>query len=303
MYYRTLVLAAAFGFLAASLIRADETYTIKITHDDKGGEKYHLTTTEKGGHNIVVTGPDGGALNEDKQTVQKSIIVERNILAAKPGQKRADKIALKFIKVEETKNGKANDYGLTGKTVVAELKDKKYECKLEGGGELSGDALKFLKNDMLKEDEDADFEELALPGKPVAIGETWNCKMKDIVKEMEKKMEGMKLDADKAKGTGKLNKVYKKDGRTFGQFEVTLEMPLAKSAKVNGLDFTFKEGSKFKFVLNFDGCIDGSIQQGTMDGKLDFTVKGTINANGMELAISGTGDAKIGEIRKDLTGK
>ncbi|HLW68322.1 MAG TPA: hypothetical protein VKS79_23600 [Gemmataceae bacterium] len=300
MFHRTLALAASLLFLMAAS-RADETYTIKVNRDDKGGEKYHLSMTEKGGHNIVVTGADGGVLNEDNQAVDKSVVLEKTILLVKTGQKRPEKVAVKFIKVHDNKNG---DYGLTGKTVLAELKDKKYECKIEGGGELSEAALKLLKSDILKEeDEGPDFEELALPGKPVAIGETWKCKMGEITKEMERKMQGMKLDADKAKGTGKLTKVYKKDGRTFGQFEITIEMPLAKSATVNGVDFNFKEGSKFKVALNFDGCIDGSAQEGTMAAKMDFTMKGNITANGMELPITGTGDSKLSEERKDLTGK
>jgi hypothetical protein len=300
MFYRTLALTGSLLLLAAPAIRAQETYTVKISRIDKGGEKYHVTTTEKGGHNIVVSGPDGGVLNEDKQVVGKTVVVEKSILANQDGKKHPEKVALKFIKVEDNKNG---DYGLNGKTVVADLKGKKYECKLEGGGELSEAALKFVTNDMLKEDEEVDFDELALPGKPVAIGETWNCKMADITKEMEKKMQGMKLDGDKAKGTGKLTKVYKKDGRTFGQFEVSLEMPLAKKATVNGVDFSFKEGSRFKLVMNFDGCIDGSIQEGTMAGNIDFTMKGTVTANGMELAINGTGGSKLGEVRKDVTAK
>ena len=300
MCYRMLALAGSL-LLVLSASRADETYTIKTSHEDKGGEKYQLTTTEKGSHNIVVTGADGGVLNEDKEQVDKSAVVEKTILVIKDGKKRPEKVALKFIRVQDGKNG---DYGLTGKTVVADLKNNKYDCRLEGGGALSDAALKFLRKEMLKEDDDElEFEELALPGKPVALGETWNCKMKGITKEMEKKMQGIRLDADKAKGTGKLTKVYKKEGRTFGQFELSLDMPFAKSATVNGVDFKFNDGSKFTVVLNFDGCIDGSIQEGSMTGKIDFNMKGSISAAGMDLTLNGSGDAKLGEERTDLTGK
>src|SRR6516162_6928350 len=109
MFYRTLALTGSLLLLAAPAIRAQETYTVKISRIDKGGEKYHVTTTEKGGHNIVVSGPDGGVLNEDKQVVGKTVVVEKSILANQDGKKHPEKVDLKFIKVEDNKNG---DYGL-----------------------------------------------------------------------------------------------------------------------------------------------------------------------------------------------
>jgi hypothetical protein len=302
MCYRMPALAASLFFLL-SASRADDTYTIKINRVEKGGENYQLTLTEKSSHNIVANGADGAVVNEDKDAAEKLIVFEETVLANKAGQRRPDKLALKFSKVQVISNGETKDYGLVGKTVVAELNDKKYQCKLEGGGEFSEPAVKFLSDDILKDDSEVDFKQLALPGKPVAVGETWNCKMKEIVQEVEKKMQGMKMDPDQAKGTAKLAKVYKKDGRTFGQIEITMDLSFAKNVTANGVDFKFKEGSKLKFTVNMDCCIDGSIYEGTTAVTMDFTMKGSLKANGMELTLNGTGSAELKDVRKDVTGK
>jgi hypothetical protein len=305
MFYRTMALAGVVLALSFTASRADDAYVIKINRDDKGGEKYQITTTHAGTTTNEVTTKDGKVLNQAKEVIDNTTSFVKTIIAMKSGSKQASKVELKFDKVSHKKNSEAVELGLAGKTVTAELKGEEYDCKIQGGGDLNEAALKFIKDEMLHEGENPDdFEKAILPKQAVKVGETWTTQLEGMAKTMEKKMGGIKIDLAKAKGSGKLLKVSKTpDGHTYGNFELTLDLPFAKAAQAGGADLKLEDGSKIKFVFNFDGCIDGSRQEGTMNGTVETKITGELNAGGMELQISSTGNVKLSEVRKDLTGK
>src|SRR5262245_57746386 len=207
MYRGALALIASALVLVASVSRADEAYILKVARDEKGGEKYHITMTEKGNNNVVLTDAGGAVLSKQKESTDKTTVLEKTIVAIKPGKSHPDKAVFKFEKVNHVIDGAATDFGLTGRTVMAEMKGNKYECRIDGGGELTEQALSYVRNDLLHEGgEEHDFEQLILSSKPVRVGETWTCKVDEIARDIEKGMGGMKLEVAKAKGTGKLLK-------------------------------------------------------------------------------------------------
>jgi hypothetical protein len=107
----------------------------------------------------------------------------------------------------------------------------------------------------------------------------------------------MELDAKKVKGTGKLVKVYDKDGHKYGVMEVTIELPLLKMGTPAGAK-PLGEGSFMKLDLTADGCIDGSVVSGGMKGKMTGLMK--FSEMGIEITakLNGTMDSKIEPVKK-----
>ncbi len=104
------------------------------------------------------------------------------------------------------------------------------------------------------------------------IGETWACDIQALAKVIEKQ-EGFKIDAAKAKGTGKLVKVSKKDGHTFGEFEIIVDLPVRQFTDLDGAEVKVHEGSKSKMLYSYVGCIDGSVDEGVMTISAEEMIK------------------------------
>jgi hypothetical protein len=180
---------------------------------------------------------------------------------------------MKFEKFNCKSNGQAIEYGLEGRTVVAELKDEQYALSIKGGGKILDGAIEMLKEELrewyLEKEEDL---LRVLPGKAVRVGETWSCNVKAIAEDSDK-LDGFKIDVAKAKGTGKLLKASKKDGRTFGEFEIALDLPVREFTDFDGVQVKVQEGSKCKMTYSYVGCIDGSLDEGVETSTTEVILK------------------------------
>ena len=81
----------------------------------------------------------------------------------------------------------------------------------------------------------------------------------------------MRVDAKKSTGTGRLTKVYQKDGHRFGMMAIRLEMPIAALGAEKPV--RTDAGSRVRIDVAFDGCIDGASSTGTL--RASFWVDGT----------------------------
>src|SRR5205814_7721931 len=101
---------------------------------------------------------------------------------------------------------------LHGLSVLVERNGVDYFFKNEKGGELSADAVKALQKKFPngRKDDAFDADRAVLPGRPVAVGETWQIDPAPLVKDWHSKKERPRITADGFKGTGKLLKVYEK---------------------------------------------------------------------------------------------
>jgi hypothetical protein len=116
----------------------------------------------------------------------------------------------------------------------------------------------------------------------VAVGDTWDVNVKEFLKDLSGEDEVKAFDLDKAKGTGKLAKAYKKGDRQFGVLEIDLTTPLVA---LPGTEFKCEAGSKFQLKLTLDVCIDGSAEAGDMKGDLKFSGKAKASQGGMDYGL------------------
>jgi hypothetical protein len=268
------VLSFAVLLSGVSAVRAEESYMIKTKPERKTGQRTQLIENVTEDSRTTLTDGSGKVVDETKESVEKSTVVEETIVALKAGSKRPEKLEMKFDKFKSKRNGETIEYGLEGKTIVAALEGQEFELTIKGGGNFTDKASQILREELRSEyvEEEYDFARLYLPAKPVRIGESWSCNIKALTKEIEER-EGFKIDAAKAKGTGKLVKVSKKAGHTFGEFEMTIDLPVRQFQDLDGVDVKLHEDSKCKMLFSYVGCIDGSLHEGVLTSTLDEVIK------------------------------
>ena len=111
-----------------------------------------------------------------------------------------------------------------------------------------------------------------MPVKAVAIDEVWKIQMPAFLKAFEKETKTGVI-ADKATGSGKLVKAYKKDGRQYGDIVVTLDLPV-KTLKIEQGDIGCQPGTTFTVEMKATACIDGSIDDAKAQWTMQFQGKG-----------------------------
>jgi hypothetical protein len=251
---------------------AQETYSIKLKEQGPGEraliEKSETTTAVT----KAVDGKQKELTNETQKTSQTSVFQET--ILEREAKKRATKLSRTYEKAQVTKAGKTTDLAYQGKTVMIEKKEGKYRFTYEGGKELTKEEAQDLDQEFnRRSNDDVNFEKLLLPGRPVKVNETWKIDMGPVTKEFGADAQ-MELDAAKATGTGTLKKVYKKDGRQYGEMVLKLEMPI-KSVGSGPKKIVAQDGSKGVLEFTMDVCIDGSEASGVLKGtmKFDLTAK------------------------------
>jgi hypothetical protein len=268
-----IVLAYAAILLAAPATWADEAHLIKPDPEPEVGRRTRFIETVTDNSRKTLTDAAGKLVEETKESLERTVVVEQTIVALKAGTKLPSMLVMKFEKFKCKRNGEAVEYGLDGKTVVAELKDEEYALSIKGGGKILDGALEMMKEELrewyLEKEEDW---LRVLPTKAVRVGETWSCNVKAIAEDSEK-LDGFKIDVAKAKGTGKLLKASQKNGRTFGEFEIALDLPVREFTDFDGVQVKVQAGSKHKMTYSYAGCIDGSLDEGVETITMEMILK------------------------------
>jgi len=257
---RRFLAVVAVGTLSLGCLSAEEAITIKTKKPAKGHVvKETKTVTEN--VKVTVMGQD-----QNQESVTKLVYTEE-VLEKPDAAKRPTKLKRVYETAEMTKNGAKEDIGLAGKTVLVEKAADGYKITVDGQ-EPSVMAALVLKKEFRKEKEVTD--EHFLPKIAVKVGDTWKIDMAPLARDASGELE---MDADKSSGTGKLIKVYEKDGKKFGTIEVTLDLTVSKIGEDGGQQVELKEGSKFNATAVMDVCIDGTATGGAakMTVKGDFT--------------------------------
>ena len=259
---RSIRLAVALGLvLAPAAARADEAYAIKIKEPGKGDVAV-VDRTDKTDSQTKLVDPSGKALLDKAETTEKVAAYRETVLEKEPGKRRATRLERQYDKAQLTTGGKARDLPYQGKTVLIEKKDDKYHFRIKGGEELEGDDARQLNEEFNKDpDEEFDLQKAVLPGKAVGVNDSWKLDMGPLVTSFSRATK-MQIDADKAEGSGKLVKVYDKDGARFGVMELHLDLPLKEIGEGKN-KVAVQAGSKWTMDITLDGCIDGSRIDGT----------------------------------------
>jgi hypothetical protein len=251
---------------APALLAAQEKYTIKLKHSGAGDVSLHAREQTKA-ETVVVTGPDGNVLQEKKQTTVEVNKYQEEIIEATAG-KRPTKAKRIYSEATKKTDDATEKRSYHGQTVAIEKKDDGYHFSIDGKeltGEEAGDLPQAFDP---KKPGDQELEQLLVPGKPVAVGESWNIDSKNLTKLLgEDEKAAKSLDLAKTKGTGKLVKAYKKDGRQFGILQYRIEVPV----KALEGEHPCRDGAKLVLSIDVDSCIDGSVDADSGTFKMDIS--------------------------------
>jgi hypothetical protein len=268
---RHIVTILAVALVAAAGRADDGPVTVKVKQAGPG-DRVKETKTENATNKVSFSVMGMDQAKEDKVTTK--FVYTDEVIEKPAGAKRATKLKRVYETAEMTKDGEKVDLGLAGKTVVIEKKGSGYDIMIDGK-EVSGPGGDLLKKEFRKEKQVED-EDL-LPKEPVKVGGTWKI---DLTKLAEEASDELDVDVPKSTGTGKLIKVYDKDGHKFGVVEITLDLALNKIGP-SGQAVELKPGSKLQITATLDTCIDGSRNETT--GKM--AVKGAFSGTAMGIEL------------------
>src|SRR5262249_45961011 len=254
------------------------------------GDTSRETQTDKEANKVTVTvmGKDQ-VQNEDKTTkfVFTEDVIERPDAAQKP-----TKLKRTYETAEMTKNDEKKDLGLAGKTVLIEKKGDQFAFTIDGK-ELTGPAAEILGEEFSTKPRPS--EDFFLPKTPVKAGDGWKVDLKEVAKGLSGG--GMEIDAAKSSATGKLTRVYEKNGRKFGVIEVKMDVAVTKIS-AGGMEINLKDGSKMSLVVLLDGCIDGTEASGSSKMTMKGELSGEVNGVSLKMSLSGQRDGSSVEVAK-----
>jgi hypothetical protein len=257
---------------AATSAKDLPTYDIKLRQDRKGDKT--LITKEVNTTTITtIRGADGIIIKNTTEKTTENIKFVEEILE-KEGTHRATRLRRTYEKAQGTKDLQIKRQPYEGQTVLIEKKEKgpKYTFMIEGGRELTGEEASRLSREFDKPEPEVDLEKLMLPGKPVAVGDSWKIDVEPFAKDL-KRDASFNINAAQSTATGKLTKVYKKEGKTFGGMDIKMEFAF-DSLGDGPQKIAFKKGGKWTLYGTFDVCIDGTSPNGLL------TMAATMNGTG-----------------------
>jgi hypothetical protein len=258
------VAIAALTFLPVA-IRAQEKYTVKLKEVGVGqtlhaeSKEVTTSTTQTMGEKDKTPGKP----SEEKS--RRDLVFTETVLERPVGQKMPTKIKRVYDKATLTTTGDAKPQSYHGKTVLIEKKQGGYEFRLEGGEVFKDAALDNEFNGGQQES----HKRMFLPPQAVAVGDTWKVDTTPLLHGFQK---DEKVTVKRAEGTGKLVKVYAKDGHQFGVIETTIALEFMVDVKqvdpkTKG---SLSATQKLTMKVTFDGCIDGKLAQGRVQSSTDY---------------------------------
>jgi hypothetical protein len=264
--------------LAAADARAqDDAVTIKVKETAKG-DTVLVEQNQKITNQTKIVDGTGKVLQDKTDKLEDSSTFRETILEQE-GKKRPTKLKRMYEKATLKEGDKTTELPYQGKTLLIEKKkDGKYHFQIEGGDELKEADAKLLNKEFNQstKEEKFDLEKFLLPKKPVKMGDTWKIEMEPVVKDFTDNSK-IEVDTAKATGTGKVVKVYKKDGVQYGELKFDLELPIkALPPGPDGKALPLEQGAKAKMDVTLDVCIDGSKVDGTMKGIMKMDIAANI---------------------------
>ncbi len=205
-------------------------------------------------------------------------------ILTREGDKRPGKLRRHYTRAQTTTADETTDLPYHGKTVLIERKGNKYVFRLEDGKELALDPGDPLQREFEHEDVVDVYREV-LPTKPVAVNETWKIDVEKLARQLTQDGR-LEVDAAKGTGTGKLVRVYQKDGHQYGEISYQIELPL-KSLSEGKRKVALEAGSKLTLDFTLDGCIDGSVRARSVKGSFRVNASGTAKSpDGQDLKLT-----------------
>lgn len=248
-----------FIFLAIVLITlpqatADDTYTIKLKGRAKG-QRVIVEKTETREHKLTAVFTDEERIEEEKDKSVVATKYEQIILECGPGAAGLSRLQRKYEKaMTRDSEGKIRFASFHGKSVLIQRdKNRDWECVIEGAEKLlSGDEAGLL-GDLPSKEDNSELAELIIPEKPVRVGGEWKIDTRRLAAILK-----LPRDPASSKGSGRLARVYRKDGRLYGVLVIRLELAMKGPIGDDDPKPNLKPGSKFVLDVVQHCCIDGT---------------------------------------------
>lgn len=259
------------GDAAAPGADPNAAYTIKL-REKQAGDKFDVTESTTQSVNTTVKLPAGDQKKTDSFETRAEYT--ETIVEAAPGAPPTKLTRLyKLAERPGTKGQPINAFH-HGKTVTIEKKGDAYTFKADGKDIPDPDAQPF--RDEFGKARKARPEEL-LPKAPVKLNETWTPEPA-LLKDIAESMKQFPINPNRSKMSGKLTRVYPKDGKQFGVIEVRTEL------SVEGKGLAGPTGT-FTVETILDTPIDGSSTGGTVRVNSTGTLNTRQNNTDIQLVI------------------
>jgi len=252
---RFLTAGLAVGLVVALVRGQDGPVTIKIRQQEVGDA---VKQTETSSFSLKTTITGLGKPQERSEATTHKFVARQEVLDKAADAKSPTKWKWTLLAVEQTPEDKVKDAGLIGKPLVIEKKGDKLVGTFADGKPLSEEQERFFDAHQRMDADEKSFHAQVFPKKPVTVGEAWTAD----VAELGKSFDTAEIDLKKSSATGKLTKVYKKDGLTFGVLEFKVQLVLTKLRTVP--KGQLKDGSMVLIDATYDLCIDGTSTAGTI---------------------------------------
>jgi hypothetical protein len=289
-------LAGILVFALAPLTASAQEYAIKIGSPGLG-DKSQVTSTGNFDMEFKVLDNAGNAVVEKKETKALRFEFRETGLERAGAGDELVRIKRFYDRGERRINGVRETLPYQGKTLLIQKKDGRFTFLIDN--DAGGESLEGKEDDELNEElNKGDFRKLMnaamLPRKAVKLNETWKLEVAPLARDLMKDGK-IEVDEAKSKGSGKLVKIYQKNGKQFGVVELTMEFPVTHVINEGNKSPT-KEG-KITIKLERDGCIDGSLEQSHLKVTFDADVRADFRANCMDLTLVATIRASAAEQR------
>lgn len=283
---------AGLAVLVAGLASAagpDDAVTVKVKKLAPG-VVLQRTKTEDVTTRITVLTNGKAQVKEDRVTTRYAFTDEILTVNA---DGRPTKLRRVYKTAEETVAKKARPVGLVGKAIVVEKGADGYTFTADGKP-LTGKAAEVLAKEFNAAMDAHDPDSLR-PPKPVRVGDTWALDAKKVTEGFG--VSGLTPDPEKSSASGKLLRVYDRDGRRYGVTEVTIEVAVTKlteGTKVAPL----QPGAAVAMTVTEDGCLDGTGYGRSMTTKFSTDLKPVVPNLDAAVVITGTTTATTAEVAK-----
>jgi hypothetical protein len=300
---RSVALFAALTLLTApASAKAEDAFTIK-SKEAAQGDTVQVEKQSTHQSTFKVTDGQGNGLQNKSESKSEKFTYQETVMEKQPGQKKATRLRRRYTKAEIGTG--AGDYArilpYEGKAVLIEKQGDRYRFQLESGKELTGKNAEELDKEFNKHSEEIDFNRIALPKKPVKLNESWDIEMEDLIRDFER-VAPFELDEARAKGSGKLVKAYKRDGRQFGIIDFRLEFPM-RALKMGEQKLALEEGAMLVLAAKVDTCIDGSLTSSRAKFIMNMEGHGELSQGDRKVKLSVTAKAQGQETERELTKK
>lgn len=268
------ILAAVAILTVSASSLAAEKYTLKAGKPDVVGERTKVVSSERTDNSMTLR--SGGAVVQEQKEQKDQVATFIETVLSMDGD-QITKRSRKYESVKRVKDGKVVKLDLVGKVVIIERMGTKYSFTYEGGGEITGDTLAYLSDEFKEKDnKNEKLDKIMMAKDPVAVGETWMVNAKDMVAALDKAMVDA-IDLKAATITGKLTKVYSKNGARYGIINIVAKLPVVRVGPA-GMAIPTDAGSNFTMRFDLDICTDGTLTDGTMTVTLTGAMGATIKS-------------------------